>query len=46
MAQYRGFFEAFGREAKAIQLRAGASEEIDLTAISERAAAVQAAKVR
>jgi protocatechuate 3,4-dioxygenase beta subunit len=46
MAEYREFFEAFGREAKTIQLGRSASEEIDLTAISEKSAAVQAAKVR
>jgi hypothetical protein len=46
MAQYREFFEAFASEAKAIKLAAGVSEQIDLTAIGERAAAVQAAKVR
>jgi hypothetical protein len=46
IAQYREFFGAFASVAKTIKLAAGATEQLDLTAIGERAAALQAAKVR
>lgn len=46
IAEYRGFFESFGKGAKPVKLAAGARLETDLTAIGEKAAAEQAGKLQ